>query len=110
MSTSLASQVPASWRPLLADELTQPYFARLDAFVAAERAAHIVFPPEGDVFNALKLVTPGEVRVLLLGQDPYHDDGQAHGLAFSVRPGIKPPPSLANMFKELRDDLGCPIP
>ena len=110
MSISLAARLPESWRPLLADELTQPYFVRLDAFVAAERAAHTVFPPEEDSFNALKLVAPDEVRVLLLGQDPYHDDGQAHGLAFSVRPGIKPPPSLANIFAELKSDLGCHPP
>src|SRR5258706_15044650 len=76
MSTSLAACLPDSWRPLLSDELPQPYSARLDAFVAAERAAHTFFPPEEDVFNALKLVAPDELRVLLLGQDPYHDDGQ----------------------------------
>jgi uracil-DNA glycosylase len=110
MSISLATRLPDSWRLLLSDELTQPYFARLDAFVAAERTAHTVFPPEEDVFNALKLVAPGELRVLLLGQDPYHDDGQAHGLAFSVRPGIKSPPSLANIFAELKSDLGCQTP
>jgi len=110
MSIFLAACLPDSWRSLLSDELTQPYFARLDAFVAAERVAHTVFPPEEDVFNALKLVAPDELRVLLLGQDPYHDDGQAHGLAFSVRPGIKPPPSLANIFAELKSDLGCQTP
>jgi uracil-DNA glycosylase len=110
MSISLATRLPDSWRSLLSDELTQPYLARLDAFVAAERAAHTVFPPEEDVFNALKLVAPDELRVLLLGQDPYHDDGQAHGLAFSVRPGIKSPPSLANIFTELKSDLDCHTP
>jgi uracil-DNA glycosylase len=71
--------------------------------VAAERAAYTVFPPQEDVFNALRLVAPAQVRVLLLGQDPYHDDGHAHGLAhglaFSVRPGSKTPPSLANIFR-----------
>src|SRR6516165_4088433 len=110
MATSLASHVPDAWQVVLADELTQPYFTQLDAFVAAERAAHIVFPPQEDVFNALRLVAPEQVQVLLLGQDPYHDDGQAHGLAFSVRPGIKTPPSLANIFAELKSDLGCHIP
>ena len=78
--------------------------------MAEERRTHTVFPPEPDVFNALKLTPYARTNVLLLGQDPYHDDGQAHGLCFSVRPGIKPPPSLVNMFKELRDDLGCSIP
>jgi len=69
-----------------------------------------VFPPEGDVFNAFEVTPLEDANVLLLGQDPYHDHGQAHGLCFSVKPGVKPPPSLANMFKELRDDVGCRIP
>jgi uracil-DNA glycosylase len=69
-----------------------------------------VFPPIPDVFNALKYTPYEEVKVFLLGQDPYHDDGQAHGLAFSVRPGIQPPPSLVNIFKELKSDVGCRIP
>lgn len=104
------SDIPASWRPVLAPEIDKPYFKNLQQFVAGERAGHTVFPPEEDVFNALKYTPYDEMKVLLLGQDPYHDDGQAHGLCFSVRPGIKPPPSLVNMFKELRDDLGCRIP
>jgi uracil-DNA glycosylase len=105
-----ADDLPADWRAILADELNEPYFGRLQEFLAEERRAHTVFPPEPDVFNALKLTPYERTNVLLLGQDPYHDDGQAHGLCFSVRPGIKPPPSLVNMFKELRDDLGCSIP
>src|SRR5262249_16387086 len=72
--------------------------------------AHTVFPPEPDVFNAFKYTPYDKVKVLLLGQDPYHDDGQAHGLCFSVQPGVKPPPSLVNIFKELHDDLGCTVP
>lgn len=102
--------VPRAWHPLVAAELDQPYFHQLEAFLAEERRAHTVLPPEPDVFNALRLAPYAEVRVVILGQDPYHDDGQAHGLAFSVRPGVKPPPSLVNIFKELRDDLGYPIP
>jgi uracil-DNA glycosylase len=102
--------LPDGWRSLLADELTKDYFRRLQDFVAAERATHTVFPPENDVFNAFKLTPYERVKVLLLGQDPYHDDGQAHGLCFSVRPGVKPPPSLVNIFKELHNDLGCKIP
>jgi uracil-DNA glycosylase len=66
-----------------------------------------VYPPEEETFAALELTPPSRVRVLLLGQDPYHRPGQAHGLAFSVRPGVRPPPSLANVFRELRDELGC---
>src|SRR5258706_12246871 len=110
MSTSLAACLPDSWRPLLSAELTQPYSARLDGFAAAQRAAQRVFPREEGVFTALKVGAPDEVGVVLLGQGPYHDDGQAHGLAFSVRPGIKPPPSLANIFAELKSDLGCHPP
>ncbi len=102
--------LPADWRTILSDELDKPYFHRLQEFVAEERRTHTVFPPEEDVFNALRLTPYERTNVLLLGQDPYHDDGQAHGLCFSVRPGVKPPPSLVNMFKELRDDLGCTIP
>lgn len=103
-------QLPPSWRAALSAEFTKPYFQTLQEFLAAERAKHQVFPPEADVFNAYKYAPFEKVKVLLLGQDPYHDDGQAHGLCFSVRPGIKPPPSLVNMFKELKTDLGCKIP
>jgi hypothetical protein len=92
-------RLPADWRAILADELNKPYFHRLQEFLTEERRTHTVFPPEPDVFNALKLTPYERTNVLLLGQDPYHDDGQAHGLCFSVRPGIKPPPSLVNMFK-----------
>jgi uracil-DNA glycosylase len=107
---SLAEQVPADWRNVLAAEFPQPYFRDLERFVAEERSQHTVFPPVEDVFNAFKYTPYDKVKVLLLGQDPYHDEGQAHGLCFSVRPGVKPPPSLVNIFKELRDDLGCSIP
>ena len=102
--------IPESWQPILAGETEQPYYQKLTAFLAAERAARAVFPPEPDVFSALKLTPYERASVLILGQDPYHDDGQAHGLAFSVRPGVTPPPSLANIFKELKSDLGCRIP
>ena len=102
--------LPLSWNAALADELEQLYFQKLAAFVDTERAQHRVFPPEADVFNALKTTPVEQVNVLLLGQDPYHNDGQAHGLCFSVQPGVQPPPSLVNMFKELRTDLGYPVP
>ncbi|WP_437979592.1 uracil-DNA glycosylase [Sorangium sp. So ce117] len=103
--------LPASWEHVLAGELEQPYFKKLARFVEDERKAHQVFPAEEDVFAAFKLTPYESVRVLLLGQDPYHDDGQAHGLCFSVRPGITPPPSLANMYKEAVSDLpGFTIP
>jgi uracil-DNA glycosylase len=102
--------LPDAWRSLLAGELEKPYWPKLEAFVDVERRDHAVFPPEADVFNALALTPPDRVKVFLLGQDPYHNDGQAHGLCFSVRPGVLPPPSLVNIFKELKSDLGCRIP
>jgi len=103
-------RLPADWRDALADEFAAPYFAKLSAFVAAERAAHTVYPPEEDVFSAFRATPLADVKVLLLGQDPYHGAGQAHGMCFSVRPGVRPPPSLANMFRELHADLGCKVP
>jgi uracil-DNA glycosylase len=102
--------LPPSWQTVLAGEFDKPYFHQLEAFVDGERKSHQVFPPSEDVFNAFKAAPFDSVRVLLLGQDPYHDDGQAHGMCFSVKPGIKAPPSLVNMFKELHADLGCKIP
>lgn len=106
----MKTHLPPSWQPLLAEELDKPYFQKLQEFLKEERSHHTVFPPEKDVFNALNYTPYDEVKVLLLGQDPYHDENQAHGLAFSVRPGVRPPPSLLNIFKELHDDLGCKIP
>src|SRR4051794_21529783 len=97
--------LPASWRAVLGEELTNPYFVELERFLAEERRAHQVFPPEEEVFAAFAHTPYERVRVLLLGQDPYHDDGQAHGLCFSVRRGVRPPPSLANLYKELASDL-----
>ena len=99
-----------TWRPILIEETRKPYFQDLQRFVAEQRAQVTVFPPEDEVFAALHLTPIEQVKVLILGQDPYHDDGQAHGLCFSVRPGVAIPPSLLNIFKELRSDLGCKIP
>ncbi len=87
-----------------------PTFLHLQRFVAAERTAQQIFPSEQNVFAAFELTPPENVRVVILGQDPYHDIGQAHGLAFSVLPGVKLPASLRNIFKELHDDLGVPQP
>lgn len=94
------------WNPVLAAELAEPYWAELQAFVAAERSAGPVFPPKEEVFAALHLTPLASVRVVILGQDPYHGPGQAHGLCFSVRSGVVAPPSLVNVFKELESDLG----
>ena len=102
--------VPSAWQPILADEVVKPYYQDLQAFLEKERQQHTVFPPEPEVFTALKLTPFDQVNVLIVGQDPYHDDNQAHGLAFSVRPGMPIPPSLLNIFKELQDDVGFRIP
>ncbi|MEO6987481.1 MAG: uracil-DNA glycosylase [Aquihabitans sp.] len=98
------------WNPLLGNELAKPYWADLQAFVADERAHHQVFPPPEQVFAALHQTPYAEVKVVILGQDPYHGPGQAHGLCFSVPPGVPSPPSLKNIFKELHDDLGLEVP
>ncbi|MFC8454479.1 uracil-DNA glycosylase [Kitasatospora sp. NPDC057223] len=103
-------ELPESWQGVLAEETGKPYFAELAAFVAAQRAEHQVFPPAGQEFSALEATPYEKVRVLVLGQDPYHDDNQAHGMSFSVLPGVKTPPSLRNIFKELDADLGIPAP
>lgn len=103
--------LPPSWKQPLAGEFKQPYSKKLREFVAAERKTHVVYPPEKSVFNAFKYTPYDKVNVLLLGQDPYHGHGQAHGLCFSVRPKVRPlPPSLVNIYKELHDDVGCRIP
>jgi uracil-DNA glycosylase len=98
------------WNPLLRDQFDQPYWTELQSFVADERRHHAVYPPPDDVFAALHLTPYADTRVVILGQDPYHGPRQAHGLCFSVRPGVRIPPSLANIHKELHDDLGLPIP
>jgi uracil-DNA glycosylase len=98
------------WNPLLRDELAKPYWAELQAFVADERSRGPVYPKPDDVFAALHLTPYADVKVLILGQDPYHGPKQAHGLCFSVQPGIAPPPSLKNIFKEMSDDLGIAPP
>ncbi len=102
--------IPFGWQDVLAGEITKPYFQQLSQFLDEERKQYKIFPPESEIFTALELTPYENVNVLLLGQDPYHDDNQAHGLCFSVSPGIKPPPSLMNMYKELHDDVGFKIP
>jgi uracil-DNA glycosylase len=94
----------------IAIESTKPYYSDLMKFVDAEYAAGEVFPPREKIFRSLELTPIDSVKCVILGQDPYHDVGQAHGLAFSVNPGVKIPPSLANIYKELQDELGTYIP
>ncbi|MEA1014747.1 uracil-DNA glycosylase [Sphingosinicella sp. LY1275] len=99
--------LPPAWQERLGCEWTRPYMAELGAFLAAEKeAGKAIFPEDGAWFRALELTPPDDVRVVILGQDPYHGLGQAHGLCFSVRPGVKTPPSLVNIYKELQSDLG----
>ena len=98
------------WNSLLRREFDRPYWAELQDFVRHERERHVVFPPHDEVFAALHLTSFAATRVVILGQDPYHGSGQAHGLCFSVRRGVPIPPSLRNMHKELQQDLGCPTP
>ena len=91
-------------------EFEKPYFKGLEEFVKKERSAFTIYPKEKDTFSALNLTSLKDVKVIILGQDPYHGPNQAHGLSFSVNYGIKPPPSLVNIFKELKSDIGCQIP
>ncbi|MBN9118984.1 MAG: uracil-DNA glycosylase [Planctomycetes bacterium] len=104
----LRADLGPSWHAALDPETRKPYWADLAKFVSEERKHHTVFPPAADVFNAFRYTPLDKVKVLLLGQDPYHGPGQAHGLCFSVRPGVTPPPSLRNIYRELESDLGIP--
>lgn len=95
-----------TWHDVIGKEKEQEYFHNIMSFVAAERAAgKVVYPPQTDVFNAFRFTEFGDINVVILGQDPYHGPNQAHGLSFSVLPGVKPPPSLVNMYKELVTDI-----
>src|SRR5689334_23072053 len=102
-------RLEASWKEQLKEEFDKPYFKQLAEFVRAEYVGKTVYPPPACVFQALDLVPFEKVKVVILGQDPYHGPGQAHGLCFSVPQGILFPPSLQNIFKEINTDLGIPI-
>ncbi len=104
-------KIEASWKAELKEEFSKPYFEDIATFLKAEKAAgKTVYPPGPYIFNAFNTTPFDEVKVVILGQDPYHGPGQAHGLSFSVPPGVPPPPSLVNIFKELHTDLNLPIP
>lgn len=106
-----AVQLNKSWLDVIGAEFEQPYMAALKQFLQAEKQAKkIIYPPGKQIFNALNATAFNDVKVVILGQDPYHGPGQAHGLCFSVQPGIPAPPSLVNIFKEINADLGLPIP
>ncbi|CAH0119222.1 MULTISPECIES: uracil-DNA glycosylase [unclassified Paenibacillus] len=98
------------WAEWLDEEFQKPYYAELRSFLKQEYSTQTIYPNMHDIYNALHYTPFAAVKAVILGQDPYHGAGQAHGLSFSVKPGVATPPSLLNMFKELRDDLGCYIP
>ena len=98
------------WLEPLKPEFSKPYYKKLYQTVNEEYRTHQIFPPADDIFNAFALTPLHEVKVVILGQDPYHGEGQAHGLCFSVKPDVEIPPSLVNIYKELQDDCGCEIP
>lgn len=106
----LFQQMPADWQALIQGRLPDSFWLQLDEFLQQEQATHDVYPPKPLVFQALQLTPVQSVKVVILGQDPYHGVGQAHGLAFSVPEGMRLPPSLRNIFKELQNDLGCATP
>ena len=103
-------KIESSWKEVLADEFEKPYFSLLTSFVRREYQTKQIFPPASLIFNAFNLCPFEKVKVVIIGQDPYHEVGQAHGLCFSVNDGVKFPPSLVNIFKEIERDYGKPIP
>ena len=107
---NLREMVPASWRSKLSAEFDKPYFSQLETYLTSEYASETVYPPQAEIFSAFELVKYDDVRVLLFGQDPYHGPGEAHGLSFSVKPGITIPPSLRNIYKEMQSDVGITPP
>lgn len=104
------SGLSGDWYEALKGEFKKPYYKQLFVRVNEEYRTHKIFPPANDIFNAFHLTPLKDVKVVILGQDPYHNDGQAHGLCFSVKKGVDIPPSLVNIYQELHDDLGCTIP
>ncbi len=103
-------RIDTSWKSALADQWNQPYFEQLTEFVRSQYATRTVYPPGSRIFAAFDTTPFDAVRVVILGQDPYHGPGQANGLCFSVAPGVDMPPSLVNIFKEVHDDVGSPMP
>lgn len=98
------------WDEILKDEFEKDYYKKIREFLKSEYSKYVVYPKMENIFSALKLCDYEDIKVVIIGQDPYHEEGQAHGLSFSVQPGIAIPPSLLNMYKELQSDLGCYIP
>jgi uracil-DNA glycosylase len=107
---NIEPNLETSWKKELEGEFNSPYFSDLKEFLLEEKEKHAVYPPGNLIFNAFNRTSFDKVKVVIIGQDPYHGKGQAHGLSFSVQFGVKPPPSLANIYKELNTDIGIPIP
>ena len=108
--TIITPQIEESWKEVLKEEFNKPYFHELKAFLVEERKSHTVYPAGANIFNAFTCTPFEMVKVVIIGQDPYHGPGQAHGLCFSVQEGIAQPPSLQNIFKEIKSDLGIETP
>jgi len=106
----ISNDLGKDWNEVLSDEFQKPYYLKLRQFLQKEYMEEVVYPIKEDLWTAFKLTPFNKVNVVILGQDPYHGAGQAHGLSFSVQPGVKIPPSLRNMFKELAADISCPAP
>ena len=111
MATAMDVKIEKSWKEVLKSEFVKPYFEQIPQHIKTEKSqGKIIYPPGSVIFNAFNLTPFDKVKVVILGQDPYHGKGQAHGLCFSVQNGVAPPPSLMNIFKELQDDIGIDIP
>lgn len=104
------SKITNDWKDILENEFEKEYFVKIKNFLVEEYGKYNIFPPKKDILNAFELTSYSDTKIVILGQDPYHQYGQAHGLAFSVNYGVRTPPSLQNMYKELKDDLGLYIP
>ena len=102
--------ITGKWEEALSPEFKKPYYRKLYQTIREEYHTHVIYPPSQEIFTAFHLTPLEQVKVVILGQDPYHEPGQAHGLCFSVKKGVEIPPSLVNIYQELHDDLGCPIP
>ena len=110
MTNTINPEIEDSWKAALMNEFQREYFVTLKAFLQHEKKQYVIFPPGGSIFSAFNHTPFDKVKVVILGQDPYHGPGQAHGLCFSVPPGVPAPPSLVNIFKELKTELGIPVP
>ena len=111
MATAMDVKIEKSWKEVLKSEFAKPYFEQIPLHIKTEKSqGKIIYPPGSVIFSAFNLTPFDKVKVVILGQDPYHGKGQAHGLCFSVQNGVPPPPSLMNIFKELQDDIGIDIP